>query len=458
MFEKIFLKPEKFTVILGLVFGLLLLFFNPPFQAPDEDAHLFKMWSMLDGNFTFDVYRGQRGHIIPLSLAKMAEQNEPMKFNLGVRLNIKGFSYLKNIKLNKEKKVFYNQTPTGYTIISYIPAIFVLAVLKFFNVNPLYMIYILRFCCLLVYLALIYNAIKITPCHKWLFAFLALIPSGIYIAGAINTDCLVIGLGFLLIAYTLKLKFDKAITQISNKQLLFWGILFTLLCTMKYLYLPFILLYLLLPKDKFSIPAKYYNVMFIIALINIIYNIYFIWNILHFADLGLDRYNDGSASKFETMKFILEHPVQLIHNFIIVHSQTINKLLMLFVAQFGWSPVGIELLYVIIYFLLIGGSIFYQNDIGISINIKDKLIMFAVVLFSYCFILLSIFMLYRNYDAMQARYALPYIPLLFLVFTTNKINFSNKVFYFISIIALVLVYINCCKILTDRFYIFPYTG
>ena len=53
-----FLKRELFSVqniflVSCLFWGILFLFLNPPFQAPDEDAHFFKMYGYTSGSLNF---------------------------------------------------------------------------------------------------------------------------------------------------------------------------------------------------------------------------------------------------------------------------------------------------------------------------------------------------------------------------------------------------------------------
>lgn len=49
------LKAENIFVVLSLIVGLFYLVINPPFQAPDEAQHMFKMWGYTQGTLRFKV-------------------------------------------------------------------------------------------------------------------------------------------------------------------------------------------------------------------------------------------------------------------------------------------------------------------------------------------------------------------------------------------------------------------
>src|SRR5687767_10194893 len=59
--------PARFFAAASLVFGALLIALTPPFQTPDEPAHLFRAWSISEGTL---FARG--GASVPRSLVDAA--------------------------------------------------------------------------------------------------------------------------------------------------------------------------------------------------------------------------------------------------------------------------------------------------------------------------------------------------------------------------------------------------
>ena len=111
------------------------------------------------------------------------------------------------------------------------------------------------------------------PVQKYLLLFIATMPVCMYLSGAINTDYMIIGLCFLFTAYCLKLAFSDNTQQISKKQILFLYTLALLICISKFVYLPIIFLFFIIPSEKFKSPKiKILNflVLFLLSLITIL--------------------------------------------------------------------------------------------------------------------------------------------------------------------------------------------
>lgn len=162
------LKAENIFVVLSLIMGLFYLVINPPFQAPDEAQHMFKMWGYTQGTLRFKVLQNYTGDVLPLSLIKLSRY-EFMRGDTNKKITVNEIKQSLNVKLDKENKAFYTFNPTSYTPVSYFPSFLLLWVMKLLNIAPLVMMYMLRLCSLFLYTGLMYYAIKIMPVKKWLF-------------------------------------------------------------------------------------------------------------------------------------------------------------------------------------------------------------------------------------------------------------------------------------------------
>ena len=73
------IKPEKIFVVIALFFGMLFAFVNPPFQAPDENAHLVKAWGFSLGSVNFKMQNGKSGQIMPVSLINFMDKYKKIR-------------------------------------------------------------------------------------------------------------------------------------------------------------------------------------------------------------------------------------------------------------------------------------------------------------------------------------------------------------------------------------------
>lgn len=52
--KKFFAKKENLYLVIALLFGLGMTFFNPPFEGvPDEGAHFFRAWGVSQGDVVY---------------------------------------------------------------------------------------------------------------------------------------------------------------------------------------------------------------------------------------------------------------------------------------------------------------------------------------------------------------------------------------------------------------------
>lgn len=428
--KKALLKTENIFLILCLFWGIVFLFINPPFQSPDELEHFYKMWGYTQHTLKYEIKEGQTGLTLPKSFSNIHAfynayrmSNEKIPFNATLNAT--------KIKLDKNNTQFLNFTPTSYTPLSYFPSFIVLWILKLLNIKPLCMMYILRFCSLLVYLALTYSAIKIAPCKKWLIFFFALLPINVYQAASVSTDGITLGFIMLYIAYTLKLAYGD-FKQISNNEFFVWGGLITLVSILKFAYFPLILLYFLIPKDKFESTKNYIKIFSITTIINILIICLFLLTIMQSpitSNYGLEH---QFVNKFDLIKEIIFAPFAYIKNVL-----ASTNFLKGFLYQNMISSIGVTLAMIpaqYIHFAWIGliASVFYksENETECNIKIADRIMLFAVIILIHFIIMTSVYLIYQTKPyiiGVQGRYLTPLILPLILLLSSTKFSIKNKV-------------------------------
>ena len=84
---------------------------------------------------------------------------------------------------------------------------------------------------------------------------MTLLPMSVFINMSLSADMVTNSISIILIAYLLKLAYEEE--QISNKKMIFVYLLVFLLASAKFVYIPVIVLFFLIPKEKWHKPSIY---------------------------------------------------------------------------------------------------------------------------------------------------------------------------------------------------------
>ena len=454
------MKDEKIIcnlfLIVCLFWGIILLLVNPPFQAPDEPEHMFKMYGYTEMSYNFKIKDGWSGQILPVSFAKLYKYYDEYRFTMG-KTSLYQTNLASQIKLDKNNKTFLRYNVPAYTPLSYFPSFIVIWVLKILNVTPVMMMYILRFCSLLTYMALCYTALRIIPCKKLLLFLLATLPLNISQAAAVSTDGLVFGTVFIFLAYTLKLKFDNSITTVTQKQIFIWGVLSVIICILKFAYAPLILLYFLIPKSKFKSAETYYKNFFLIFAVNTILIALFLFSTLRFSDIRDYAYHHGNKPVSVLIKNIVFNPADYIYVLIKTTVVSFKMYVQNIISNIGISLVVIPVFGANLYWLMLFLSVLYkpEKEREMNILISDKIFISAAILISYILVLTSVYLVYQTYPVilgMQGRYLTPVLPLVLLLFAFDKFYLNYKYIPWLVFIVSQFLLLLTVFIFIIRFY------
>ncbi len=455
--KSILFRCENVFLIFCLLWGLVFLCVNPPFQAPDEAAHFFKMWGYTQGTLRHTIKDGWSGIELPKSIDNIYNfYSQYVYSNKKIPL-IETVKYSK-LPLKKDDKVFVKFIPTSYTPLSYFPSFVVLWIMKLLNFKPLFMMYILRFCSLLVYLALAYSAIRITPCKKWLFWFFGLLPVNVYQASAISTDGITLGFVMLFAAYTLKLAFREDIVKLDKKQIIIWDVLITCIGILKFAYFPLILLYFLIPKTKFGSTKLYFTNFAALLVLNILMLACFISGIM--TAKGLNSYNYGKnlLGGFDIIKKILSAPLDYI--ILVVRSTLFLRYFLFYniISSVGGNLIMIPNFAANLTWFLIFLASFYKNGAEkiINLTLKNKALIFGILIFCHFLIMTSVYLIYQRTEpyivGIQGRYLTPLLLYFMLLFNFKNVCIKNKIVPAILVFAAQLLLLMTFTIIIVYYY------
>ncbi|MBS4759613.1 MAG: DUF2142 domain-containing protein [Clostridium sp.] len=466
--EKLFEKPEKIFLIICLFWGFIFLIINPPFQASDETAHFWKTYALSQGSLNYkklttDTINGYKtdkpyviaGDYLPKGIAQAPYINNRIRFKSNEKTCFSETEKILNIKLDNSEKVFQHYYSPAYTPISYFPQFILMKILTVFDINPGWILYCLRICSLFVYSLLAFWAIKISAAQKWMLFLIALLPMSVYQAAALNTDGITNGLCFLTIAYFLKLTFDSNINIISNRQLLTAGILITLTTICKFAYFPLLLMYFLIPKEKFDSKIKKYTVFVSYFFLNTI----LIFIITHISMTGASDLF-GHELRAQASAFLINNPFTVLFAVLKTSIIYFDRYLNGIVGLFGWQDTRMPSLAIYLYILfLIFTAVFYPKNNGKNkFNPVQKIICAAIFITSYLLVFLACFVVnqidvYGNIVGVSGRYFIAVLPLLFIIFNNNKYQIEPQIYAKTIIFAAnIILFISAVSIFY-RYYI-----
>lgn len=450
---------EKIFLILGLIIGTLFVFIIPPFQGPDEDSHFkkayvlakFDIFSKTDGNTT--------GYYLPDDMVDYIGDKYSKNNKYDFKYSFKEMYYESYDPVDYSEKSLYTfSTVESRPFVHAIPAIGVMFgnICSKFVVRSkpscVFLLYFARMACLITYLVLGYLLIKVLPKYKKSALAILLNPLSLFMGSIVNYDSFVIPCALLVIALSLRIKYDNKY-NFTFKHLIIYSILGYILLTVKVVYAPALLSLLLIPKDKFKFKEnKKNNKLFSFAIIlGIVIGLVILSKLLGlFNEVGYKGVTDASKQ----LDFILKNPFTyagiLIKN--ILSSYKIQVMRM--IGSLGLLDTRMPPLAVIVSLLnMIYIFVVDACTSNIDIKWKDRLLYLICPIISVIGIYTAMYLLWTpvkngiggNFiDGVQGRYFIPlllFVPLLI----TNKFIKNKKVLKFFEEsfdINLCIIFIN----------------
>lgn len=430
-------KPENIFLIFAIIFGVSLVIITPPFQVPDETLHFRTSYRF--SNFG-DNY-------IPQSLVTTANAFQNIPFHRERKTSVEQILSFINIPLDRDNKTHFQVDL--YSPIPYIPQIIGISIGKIFDLSPLILMYFGRIANLVVWIFLIYMAIRISPIAKWLFFLLALTPMSLFQAASLSPDAITNGTSLLIISLVLYYSLDGKKQRINRYDILAIILLSSILSLSKQVYIIIPLLFILIPIKKFNSKKEYISVMAIMLFLMISLNV--LWY-LHVSGQVIDRSpSDVSISKI--FYYIISDPL----NYVSILINTIGALQQSYINSFigvlGWldTPLPGYVYNSYIPMLLFAIILDKRNDI--TIGRKMKCIFGMAFCSIFILIMVSMYMTFTKIGdelirGTQGRYFIPISPLLFILLYNNRkiLNDSLKkklplfIIGYSSIILLVAIY------------------
>lgn len=252
------IKPEKVFAILILVFGAVLTFLTPPFETPDEFNHFSRAYQVSEGVFRGPHKEGTRSNgenvnfiYADLPNTFLRELENPNVAHTKNYHSPEKMYALMTTPLDAENTVELFIPNTGtYSPLVYAPQAFMAFLARniFGTVGAVF--YAARLGAVIFSALCIFLTLKLLPEKKLLIVVMAFSPMMLFLTASCSADAVINPLSFLAAAYLLSLR--KTNARISARELFFLALAAVVLGLSKQIYGTILILYLLIPAERFG--------------------------------------------------------------------------------------------------------------------------------------------------------------------------------------------------------------
>ncbi|HUR97588.1 MAG TPA: DUF2142 domain-containing protein [Pyrinomonadaceae bacterium] len=420
-------SPQNAFLLLASFFGVVMLFLTPPALVGDEPNHFFRAYQISDGTIVGVKHEGYSGGWIPESvlvtnrrLVGDIEMHHDVKFDTNL------ITELRRVPLDEDNKVFvaFHNTVV-YSPVAYVPQVIGIWAGKAVGASALGLIYFARFVNLLFFLALAYSAIRITPVHKWTFAFLWLTPTTVFQTASASVDAFTFGICFFGIACFLRLAFDDDV-QVDWRTIagLFAVCLLAVLSKQAYVLLP--ALFLIIPRAKFRSPGIYY-LIFILLIFSCIAAV--VWWSATVKPIFMSYRGDIETDPDRQLELILDAPLDFLKIAVASYLKLYKYYFVTFFGQLTWLDLFVPKWVTVYLFAIVTGFAVLDKGVNTRISTFDKSIFTAVIAGTALVVSVLLYLSWSPVGAdrvagIQGRYFIPVAPLFFLLLFNQKLRWG----------------------------------
>ncbi|MGN1268510.1 MAG: DUF2142 domain-containing protein [Candidatus Aphodocola sp.] len=426
---------HRYFVLVGLLIGVTIIVLQPAttYYSWDDQIHFLNVYEIFDANGKWDVGEVAMIDSEPVGRDSISSIEEQVNMNEYLNIDEAGNYMSFRSRFIPYNKIAYLPSAIGFHLCKIIKLPFVVC----FKVG--------KFMNLLAYLLIFGYAIKIATSFKRFLVVLGLIPTNLFLATQYSYDPAVVSgltLGIILLYNVITNKESKVDFKFM---ILFIGSMLYG-CFPKAVYAPFILLFLLIPKDKFKSKKLCNYAKVGIIIITILMMATFVLPTVSSTTAGDPR--GGATSVTDQLKLILTNPIGYIK---VLKDTMIDEFFNNFIGKkaiinFSYMKEPSDNLYYIYLLLII--------IVGIVENFKDENFKKFSRLFSFVLLMGVVVLiwtaLYLSFtpvglttiNGVQARYFLPLLLPLFLCIKPKNMylkDFSKKYDLFVLLVPIVVL-------------------
>lgn len=423
------LKVEYVFLIIALLFGSILTFVSAPLAKYDEHAHFWRTYEIASGYIISNM-----SNELPKSVARMIIDDNG-QFHIS-DINYKSTQEKLEMDLNPEDKAPLAVGATASNSpLSYIPQLVGTIIGKVLNLNPVIIVYLGRLTNLIAFTALIYFSIKLMPKKKWkqIIAIIGMFPMTLNIAASYSPDATIIAVAIFMLSYVLHIKYERE--KVGIKEGIVLGITSMILAICKIVYFPMLLLFLLIPKEKFA--TKKARILSFVVMLIILIGGNLLWKLL--------PQNPGEialrTSGTEQLYYAMSNPMRDLG----ILSNTLIELTPQYLVEMvgGWNTPNIIS---VIFLIMLIVVMLNKDEDKKKIEKRDKIILGIICLSELFLIFVGFYVTWTRahwdlIEGIQGRYLLPILPLIAVLASTSKIEFKIKNVEWKELLTIIILYV-----------------
>lgn len=233
--------PEKVFLAIWVLMGIMILNCCTIFNVPDEEHHFYRAYEISQGHMlsVYDEENSRAGRQLPLDVDLNLLEN-----------NWESYEAYKSLTLTDNAFMSFDNTAL-YCPVSYLPQSLGIAIGRLFTNRISLLVYMGRIFNFAAITLLLYLAIKLLPFGKEAAVFIALMPMNIYESMSLAPDGMIVAITMFMIAYVLHLNINQK-TPLKIQQYVLLYVLAIFISLYKMIYLPFVLVYFIIPAHLFG--------------------------------------------------------------------------------------------------------------------------------------------------------------------------------------------------------------
>ncbi len=320
-------KIENIFLVVGSALGLIYTFAIPMGRAPDEPAHIWRVYSISQGNILTETQNETSGSFLPQNIA-----------NFGSNYDENAYEKLASLISEQPSDEYVFHNTIGSNPIDYLPQVIGTLLGRVLHLPFIVILYLARLCGLASCIIITYFCIKYIPILKKTLFFIACLPLTMQTFISISYDGMIFCMAIAIITFTL---FSMYNTKFNFKPIhyLILTLLNISLIAVKPVYFPLCLLLFFIPTKCFKNKKRKILSLSSIFFITII--IFILWSMLSIVtEPGNGADTGGQVS------FILSNPIK----YIAILIRNILDTPFIYLQRFGaleWLNVHINNFYII---------------------------------------------------------------------------------------------------------------
>ena len=416
IFRKIvFKKIEYLFLIVALCTGIAQIFIIPclTVYSWDDHVHLERMYSL------FEYGNVETTKAFDFSYNLRTSRN-------GISSSYENYNLIHNY-LNKNSNTvgdgIVNESKfISYDSFTYIPSAIVIKFCKILKAPYILLFHMGKIVNLLVYIAIMFYTIKNAKVGKRLLFVLALLPTNIFLAAQYSRDTIITAGIYLAVSTFLNCYCGKE--KMNQKNLIIFISSIIVASLSKTIYVPFLLLLLIMPRNKFenNKNAKWIKLLIVVLLFLAMST--FIFPTMSSSSSDISDIRGGNTSTGGQLKLIMSQPLSFARIFTaylkdVIFYQLLGNKTLGFWHNFTFIK-GEK--YYILLFIIMFCAVCSEDESKIKINLKLRLFLLFISFFIICLICGSMYLSFTPVASttilgVQQRY---YVPLLFAIFISFR--------------------------------------